>query len=75
MKLKIEEDQSNLTFKIEDINKEELATFSNEEVNQIVEQTSNNKYLYNIILCFDEDLYFRGHNQQISIKLLVMLGK
>lgn len=71
----IEEYQSNLTFKIEDINKEELATFSNEEVNQIVEQTSNNKYLYNIILCFDEDLYFRGHNQQISIKLLDDVGQ
>ena len=71
----IEEDQSNLTFKIEDINKEELATLSDEEVDKIVEQTSNNKYLYNIILCFDEDLYFRGHNQQISVKLLEDVGQ
>ena len=69
---KIEEIVFDSVYAIADINKKELEFFTSDEKQNILE---SDKKLYNVILAFDDDLYFRGHNQQISIKLLGELGK
>lgn len=65
-----EEPQFDLTYEVAPLNKEELQRLSHEEINQITSGVGEEQYFYNVVLCFDDDLYFRGHNQQVSIKLL-----
>ena len=69
-----EKPQFDLTYKIADINDLELKEFTKVEKEQIVKSLDDGKILYNIVLCFDDDLYFRGHNHLISIKLLNDIG-
>ena len=71
---KKEEPQFDLTYKIADINDFELKSLSEDELVQIKKSMEDGKNLYNIVLCFDDDLYFRGHNQIISIKLIEEIG-
>ena len=73
-KIEKEKPQFDLTFNIADINDFELGNFTKDEKKQIEESSKNSNNLYNIVFCFDDDLYFRGHNQQISIKLLDDIG-
>ncbi len=56
------------------INESELEQLTDEEKSNILSKTNENQNLYNVVLCFDSDLYFRGHNHQISIKLLSEIG-
>ena len=68
------EQQFDLNYEIADINKEELLSFEDKDKVKISDSMLQGNNFYNIILCFDDDLYFRGHNQQISIKLLDDIG-
>ncbi len=61
-------------YQVADINDGELDSLTQDEKSQILEKIDDNQYFYNVVLCFDDDLYFRGHNHQISIKLLSELG-
>lgn len=69
------QEEFDLTYEIAQINENELENFSKEEIEKISNETNGENYLYNIVLCFDDDLYFRGHNHQISIKLLDDVGE
>ncbi|MCK5110370.1 MAG: chemotaxis protein CheA [Arcobacteraceae bacterium] len=69
-----EEPQFELTYQIANINDLELKAFAEDEKKQIKKSIDDGKNLYNIVLCFDDDLYFRGHNHLISIKLLDDIG-
>ena len=71
---KKEEPKFDLTYKIADINDFELKSLSEDERAQIKKSIEDGKNLYNIVLCFDDDLYFRGHNHIISIKLIDGIG-
>ena len=71
---KKEEPLFDLTYKIAGINDFELKSLSEDERAQIKKSMEDGKNLYNIVLCFDDDLYFRGHNHIISIKLIDEIG-
>jgi len=68
------EPQFDLTYKVADLNEIELKNFTKEEKKNIKESVKDGKKLYNIVFCFDDDLYFRGHNHLISIKLINDIG-
>ncbi|MGM0519900.1 MAG: chemotaxis protein CheA [Campylobacterota bacterium] len=68
------EPQFDLTYEIAPINEKELKGFDEDEHNKVVSSVNSGNNFYNIILKFDDDLYFRGHNQQVSIKLLDEIG-
>ena len=73
-KIEVAEPQFDLTYEIAKIDEKELKIFTQEEIDKIDKSINENNNFYNIVLCFDDDLYFRGHNQQISIKLLDEIG-
>jgi two-component system chemotaxis sensor kinase CheA len=68
------EPQFDLTYEVAALNTEELKTLNPDELTQITASVGESKNLYNVVLCFDDDLYFRGHNQQVSIRLLDEIG-
>jgi len=61
-------------FEIAPINEKELDQLTPDEKSQVLAKLEEGYNFYNVVLCFDDDLYFRGHNHQISIKLLNGLG-
>ncbi|NQY93814.1 MAG: chemotaxis protein CheA [Campylobacteraceae bacterium] len=69
-----EEIHFDLTYKVAPINDIEIESFTQEEKEEITKSLETYKSFYNIVLTFDDDLYFRGHNQQISINLLADIG-
>ena len=73
-KVEKDEPQFDLTYKVADLNEVELKNLTQEEKNNIKESVKNGEKLYNIVFCFDDDLYFRGHNHLISIKLINDIG-
>ena len=72
---KPEQPQFDLTYKVAKINSNEIMDFNKDQQNKIVSSMADGDNFFNIILKFDDDLYFRGHNQQVSIKLLDEIGK
>ena len=66
--------QFNFTYKTSELNDTELNAFDDKDKELIKQSIDDGKSFYNIVLCFDDDLYFRGHNQLISIKLLEDIG-
>ena len=72
--IKKEEPQFDLNYETAEMNDKELKNFDQSEIDTIYKSIDENNTLYNIVMCFDDDLYFRGHNQQISIKLLGETG-
>ncbi len=73
-KVEKEEPQFDLTYEVAHTNDSELKNLAQDEKEKIEKSIQEGKNLYNIVLCFDDDLYFRGHNHLISIKLLDDIG-
>ncbi len=69
-----EEVHFDLTYKIAPINDLEIQSITHEEKEELSKSLETYSSFYNVVLTFDDDLYFRGHNQQISINLLSDIG-
>ncbi len=64
----------NMTFQDFECNKKELKSLQKDSCEVIKKAIEDNKYLYNIQMIFDDDLYFRGHNQSVLFKLINQAG-